>query len=49
MTKKLTQVKRALTEKYERLAKVASSKVKQKQYLYKAEMYRHQVEQLLRQ
>ena len=40
------QVKQALVEKYERLAAVAKSKPKKKQFLHKADKYRNQVKLL---
>ena len=43
---KLVQTKTALAEKYYHLAKVAKSKPKQDRYLYHAEKYRRQVEDL---
>ncbi len=49
MTTDLSKVKLALVAKYERLAKVASSKVKKKKFLYMAGMYRRQAIQLSRQ
>jgi hypothetical protein len=42
--KKLVEVKQALADKYMRLAKSVSSKVRRKKYLNRAESYRHQVE-----
>jgi hypothetical protein len=46
MTAKLSDVKVALAEKYERLARVASSKVKKRKFIHKAHQYRRQVVQL---
>ena len=40
--KNLLEVKQALAAKYESLAKVASSKVKQRSFLRNAEKYRRQ-------
>jgi len=49
MTTKVVETKLALAQKYDRLAKVASSKVKKRTYLHKARTYRRQVEELSRQ
>jgi hypothetical protein len=48
MTQKRTlrDVKLALAEKYERLARVAGGKPKQRHYLTKAVRYRRQVQQI---
>ena len=45
---KLVQVKLQLAAKYERLAKVAKSKPKQKTYLHQADKHRHQAADLSR-
>ncbi|MGE0378602.1 MAG: hypothetical protein AB7I48_02025 [Planctomycetaceae bacterium] len=42
----LIQVKRALAEKYERLATMTSSKPKKRQFSHRAVKYRRQVAQL---
>ena len=42
----LVAVKQALAAKYESLAKVASSKVKQRSFLHNAEKYRQQATRL---
>lgn len=47
-TKTKIDVKIALAEKYERLARLAGSTPKQKKYSYDALRYRRQVEQLRR-
>ncbi len=44
MDKRLAEVKQALADKYMRLAKSVSSKVRRKIYLNRAESYRHQAE-----
>lgn len=46
---KLVQTKRALSEKYERLARTAKSTPKRKTYLFHAARFRRQAEQLSRQ
>ena len=48
MTAHLSDVKVALAEKYERLARAVSSKVKKQKFLHKAHQYRRQVAQLSR-
>jgi hypothetical protein len=44
----LVQVKSALAEKYDALARAAGSVVKRRQFLHHAEKYRRQVAQLAR-
>jgi hypothetical protein len=42
MSNQLAEVKLALAQKYDRLAKAASSKVKKRKFTHKAEAYRRQ-------
>lgn len=49
MSTELSKVKLALAAKYERQAKLASSKPKKKKFLQMAGSYRRQAEQLSRQ
>lgn len=46
MRSRLAEVKSALAEKYERLAKVARSQTKKRKLLHKVKVFRRQVEEL---
>lgn len=48
MTKKLAEVKQALADKYTRLSKTVSSKVRRKKYMNRAAGYQRQVQEAQR-